>query len=931
MSPMGYLALVLHSHLPYLHHRHPVLEERWLYEAVIECYLPLLEVMDNLVSDEVAFGITISLSPTLMSMLEDPLLRRRTLKHMESLLVLGERECFRTREDPVFHHLAHFYLDRLQRHHNLYVNVYHQDLIGAFKRLGETGKVEIITCAGTHPYLPLLKTEEGREAQIQVATDFYQKHFGRPCRGFWLPECGYTPGVERILARHGLNYFLVDTHGLLGADPRPPSGAHRPVAVASSGVAAFARDQECAAQVWNRLEGYPGDPVYREFYRDIGYDLSEDYLEPFLPGGIRVDTGFKYYRITGNTADKQPYNPEAATAKYSEHASNFLFNREYQLEDLANRIDHPVVVAPYDTELFGHWWYEGPGWLDQVCRQAADKRQVRLVTLGQYLSDYPPQDNVRLGLTSWGEGGYNRVWLNPSNDFLYRHLHAAEEEMVDQATIRMRPLPDQERILNQMSRELMLAQSSDWAFILNAGTATGYALTRQGIHLERFYQLRQQLDQGLNQVSLEAVEQEDNLFPDLSFQVYRRKGAVAIRPHSAKSPSGPTVLHLTWEYPPRVVGGIAPHVYNLSQSLSSLGTNVHVLTINEGPQSVYESSEGVQVYRLAVWPQSGTAFRDWVFQFNLLMTDFVLTRVETGRPPWQIIHAHDWVVAFAAIAIAKHYHLPMVATIHATEHGRNQGLHSQEQRAIHEVETLLSSRADKVICCSKYMHREIQSLFQVSADKLVIVPNGVEFGPTKPGPNVLKDENGRFILFVGRLVVEKGVQYLLQAFPAILAAIPDARLVIGGSGPYAETLHRLTRNLGITERVVFTGFINAPVRDSLLQQAAAAVFPSIYEPFGIVALEAMAAGCPTVVAATGGLAETVTDGYDGLLVPPGDQQALAQAVIKLLSRPDLAARLSANARQTVQEKYCWSDIARTTMEIYREVVTQANIASPGLG
>lgn len=523
----GYLALVLHAHLPYVRHvnKEGCLEERWLFEALTETYLPLLHVLEKLTDENVPYRLTISLSPTLMSMLTDKLLQDRYQKHLEKSLELAERELARTVHEPHFHKLADMYRLLLQQAHHTYVDRYHCNILQGFKKLQDTGGLELITCAGTHGYLPLLLLQpEVIRAQLKAALQVYTSNFGQQCKGFWLPECGYSPGLDQMLKEENLRYFFVDSHGLLFATPRPRYGIHMPLRC-PSGVAAFGRDVESSIQVWSAEEGYPGDYDYREFYRDIGYDLEYEYIKDYLnPEGIRIDTGFKYYRVTGQGDWKEPYVPEYARAKAAIHAGNFMFNRQKQLEFLTAHMQHnPIVVSPYDAELFGHWWFEGPMWLDYLFRKLAfDQNTIQPATPSEYLAANPVLQPAVPCASSWGNKGYNEVWLEGSNDWIYRHLHLAGQRMIELANQFDNPNPLEQRALNQAARELMLAQSSDWAFIMKTGTMVEYAKKRTVEHIGRFTRLYDGLKQrSVEPVWLTQVEKIDNLFPDLDYRFYR--------------------------------------------------------------------------------------------------------------------------------------------------------------------------------------------------------------------------------------------------------------------------------------------------------------------------------------------------------------------------------------------------------------------------
>jgi 1,4-alpha-glucan branching enzyme len=526
MSPQGTLALVLHAHLPFV--RHPEyqyhLEENWLYEAIAATYLPLLEVFRGLVRDGVDFRVTMSMSPPLVSMLRDDLLKARTAAYLDRLVELGERERARTAGDPTFHRLATFYGDRFARLRALYRDL-EGDVVGAFRRLADGGFLEIVTVAATHGFLPNVREATARRAQIQLAADHYRAHFGRHPRGIWLPECGYTEGVDELLAEAGIRFFFVDAHGLLHGRPRPPLGTAAPV-FTRAGVAAFGRDLESSKQVWSAEEGYPGDPVYRDFYRDVGFDRPLEEIRPFIhPDGIRLHTGFKYFKVTGKVdlADKQPYDPDVAHARAWEHAGHFLWARAEQARWLSSRMDRPpIIVSPYDAELYGHWWFEGPTFLDALCRRAHEQDVVALTTPFEYLARHPVNAVCEVCPSSWGDGGYSKVWIDGTNDWIYRHQHHAEGRMGELARRYGAGASDLERrALNQLARELLLLQSSDWAFILKTQTAVGYATARVKAHAARFRRLDRELTSGaLDEGWLADVERRDNIFPDLDFRIF---------------------------------------------------------------------------------------------------------------------------------------------------------------------------------------------------------------------------------------------------------------------------------------------------------------------------------------------------------------------------------------------------------------------------
>ncbi len=517
----GYLAIILHAHLPFV--RHPehekFLEESWLFEAITETYLPLLQMMNGWQRDNMDARITMTLSPTLCAMLRDPLLQSRYARHLDELITLADKEISRTHWEPEFQELAKMYHTRLTTARELYQQL-GGDLIGKFRRLQDFGLLEIITTGATHGLLPLMANHPPSvRAQILTARDHYRDCFGCDPRGIWLPECAYFDGVEAYLQEANIRWFIVDSHGLLHANPRPRYGVFAPV-FTPNGIAAFGRDMESSRQVWSRTEGYPGDARYRDFYRDIGFDLDFDYVKPHLPSPEnRGFTGIKYHRITGGSAPKQPYQPAAASEAVDAHASHFLKSRIAQIGELSDVLDRPpLVISPYDAELFGHWWYEGPEFLDLFVRKAYfDQKTFELITPEQYLRRHPTNQIATPAASSWGEEGYYRVWLNEKNEWIYRHLQVAQERMTELARKFTKPTALQDRALKQAARELLLAQSSDWPFILRTNTSPDYAKKRVKAHLLRFNGIYTQLTtKKLDDKWLAEIETRDNLFPEIN-------------------------------------------------------------------------------------------------------------------------------------------------------------------------------------------------------------------------------------------------------------------------------------------------------------------------------------------------------------------------------------------------------------------------------
>ena len=524
--PNGYFALVLHAHLPFV--RHPedptVMEEQWLYEAITGTYLPLLQTFEGLIADHVPFRCTVSLSAPLITMLTDDLLKVRYAAHLDKLIELAEKEIDRTRPERHYQRLAYMYADRFRSLRHTW-RCHGGDLVKAFRHLEEAGRVEVITSTATHAFFPAMdRNWSNIRAQIHVAADLFEKHFGHRPRGMWLGECGFVPGVDELLREAAVRYFFVDTHGILFADSRPQYGVYAPL-YCPSGVAAFGRDMESSEQVWSAQEGYPGDKHYRDFYRDIGFDLPLDYIKPYIhPEGHRMYTGIKYHAITHNQLhDKWVYDPDIARGKVGLHASHFRGNREKQVNRLRGQMNRPpIIVSPYDAELYGHWWYEGPMFLGDVFRQMHfDQHDVETITPGDYLDRYDTNQVATPCASSWGAKGFNDYWINETNSWTYRHLHAAGERMIELARRHPSADPLTTRALNQAARELMLAQSSDWTFIMRTGTTVPYATKRINQHIVQFNKLYDDLRGAkVNERWLADVESRNNIFPQIDYHIY---------------------------------------------------------------------------------------------------------------------------------------------------------------------------------------------------------------------------------------------------------------------------------------------------------------------------------------------------------------------------------------------------------------------------
>jgi len=518
----GALALVLHAHLPYVRATEPdSLEEDWYFQALIECYLPLLEVLEQAADDPAQQPrLTMGLSPTLLSLLADPTLRQRFPAWVTVRLKLLQRAPAEQMEAA--DHLGSSFERHVERWSDS-----DGELIPRFAALQQRGVLDLLTCGATHGYLPLLREHpEAVRAQLRTAVREHHRLIGERPLGIWLPECAYYEGLDQWMRDAGLRYAVLDGHGLLHAQPRPRYGVYAPIC-SSQGVAFFGRDSDATLPVWSARDGYPGDPAYREFHRDLGWDLPQEELSALgLPG--QRPLGLKLHRVSDLQApldQKQPYQPKEAISRCRIHAGHYLQGRRKQLQRLqAGMATAPLLVAPFDAELFGHWWFEGPRFLSELFRQAP-KEGVAFTTLRGVLATGPDLQLCEPCPSSWGQGGFHDYWVNDSNAWIVPEWSRAGRAMVERCSRGVGSEADL-RLLDQAGRELLLAQSSDWSFILRAGTTTGLAKERIQRHLERFWRLMAVIDrrEELPDGWLSEVEAEDGLFPLIQPADWRKLG-----------------------------------------------------------------------------------------------------------------------------------------------------------------------------------------------------------------------------------------------------------------------------------------------------------------------------------------------------------------------------------------------------------------------
>lgn len=382
---------------------------------------------------------------------------------------------------------------------------------------------------------------------------------------------------------------------------------------------------------------------------------------------------------------------------------------------------------------------------------------------------------------------------------------------------------------------------------------------------------------------------------------------------------------LSWEFPPKIVGGIARHVYDLSLAMVKQGADVYVITCGVQDAPDYEVIQGVKVFRVVMNNPVAPDFLTWVLQLNLNMLEQA-NRQRLNGIEFDIVHSHDWLAAFAGKNLKHSWQVPLISTIHATEYGRNNGLHNELQRYISNVEWWLGYESWRVICCSKYMQDELQRVFQIPVDKLRVIPNGVyprEFNTTNMDPSKIRNRycapDEKMLFYVGRIVREKGLGVLLDAFSRVVAIEPKAKLVIAGKGPYLDELRHRAYQLGIYNRIYFTGYIDDNTRNALYQNAEIAVFPSLYEPFGIVALEGMAAGALVVTSDAGGLGEIIQHGVNGLKAYTDNATSLADNILWALNHPDHVRQMKVKALEDLKKIYNWDRIASKTLTVYNEI------------
>ncbi len=560
---LGTFTFVLHSHLPYARRagRWPHGEE-WIHEATLETYIPLLNALYDLRERGVKAPITVSITPVLAEQLADPLIHEHFRLYVRDRIAAAEADIprFEQSGETQRAHLARWWAEW---HHSIldaFENRYGGDVVGAFRRLQDEGCIEISTSAATHGYLPLLARDSSIRGQLAVGRASYERLFGRNPTTIWLPECAYRPayytddgtyrpGLETFLAEQGLNLFFAETHTVEGGRPvgkaadevvgpygnirrryavpvspfTPPTErtTSLPYYVQEPQVAVIGRNNRTGLQVWSAQHGYPGTFEYREFHKKDGV------------------SGMQYWRVSGagvDLAEKELYDPEAAARRVQEQADHFAWLVEGLVREFHARTGkHGIVAAIYDTELFGHWWFEGVAWLGAVLERLARNEVVEVCAAGHYLRAHPPEDVLALPEGSWGSGGNHFTWDNVDTHWMWPIIHEAERRM-EGLVARFPNAPgDLAEVLAQAARELLLLQSSDWPFLITTGQAREYAIQRFESHVERFNRLADYAERSGGAVDAQALAEArhlfelDNLFPTIDYRAFAPGPAARLR------------------------------------------------------------------------------------------------------------------------------------------------------------------------------------------------------------------------------------------------------------------------------------------------------------------------------------------------------------------------------------------------------------------
>jgi len=526
---IGYFGLVLHGHIPWCKKSGtwPAGEE-WLMEAMNETYIPMLNILRELKENRIKTAITINITPILAEQLADSYMKQRFTEYMENLISRAKNDIRRFENHSKRKVIAEFYLRNFEHILEAFYLNYYRDILGSFKWLQDEGMIELITCAATHGFLPLLESDSGIFSQIQLAVDIHKKHFQREPKGIWLPECAYRPkeykdgklreSIDYWLNNSGIKYFFVDSHGILNAELLE----HKNDIVLNtnfgytleSGLSVFGRNKKISRQVWDAKIGYPGNEYYREFHK-------KDH-----------ESGLHYWRITDKEfgkGEKQLYDIKKAKEIVDSHANHFvsLVSEELRLFS-ENFKTNGIIVSPYDFELYGHWWMEGILWLKSVFELIHNHKNIEMTTISDYISKFKDKFSlIKMGESSWGEGGHFQVWKNPEHGWIWPYINASIRDFENILEINPNPNSWEERILKQIARELLLMEGSDWPFLLYTKQAKEYANQRFHHHHQSFNKLiwaAKDFDDEnrLKLEDLEEIESIDTCFQNINIHYFKR-------------------------------------------------------------------------------------------------------------------------------------------------------------------------------------------------------------------------------------------------------------------------------------------------------------------------------------------------------------------------------------------------------------------------
>lgn len=697
----GYFSLVLHAHLPYVRHQEAHrLEERWMYEAISETYIPLLWEIDRL---QRPLGWTISISPPVVEMLADELIGQRYVEHLDDTLLLIERE-LATELAPEERDALLFYQ---QRYQDLRVTFEYwgRNLNRAFRHYKEQGYLDLITCTATHGFSPHMFSEQAARAEIQTGLNCFERHYGFRPTGLWMPECAFTPGLDRIMYEEGIRYTFVDEHAVLFADPSPKHGIGAPV-YSPHGVALFPRDQIISGRIWSSVIGYPGHPDYREFYRDLAYDREWDQIAEFMhPEGLRFDTGLKLHRVTGKTDKKDFYVRDWAWKRTDVHAADFAQALAAHLDEHRGQDFPPfLVTAPFDAELFGHWWFEGPDFLGKAMERF-EEQGIESISPAMFLErHFQDIETVHVSMSTWGRKGYGEVWINERNDWMIRHLHQLEKRLAGRMARDRRRDPLVLKAKRQLVREYLLAVSSDWPFILDGQTTAQYAAERFREHIRRFEETERMLTEGNLTDGWLTERFEDYPFladEDIEPDVFLTSHDYYVGAERPAEWNEAAVLLIGLGYGNGERGQAFKH---FAERLAGAGENVYVLSEGE---SSYQHENGVHVYKTK---PTGLPLVQTYNQLAALNLAFLREAQALAKGvTFRLVHNFSMESSSIAQSFAEHLDVPLVSTVHDVESERTPQGSGGLFVAIKRLEGEAIRRSDLVFVGRKELEEQLVS------------------------------------------------------------------------------------------------------------------------------------------------------------------------------------------------------------------------------